>query len=151
MGVVEPFLRAWQMKKMLLWAPVYLRGLLLPGERKSIEPLASRVAPGHDQEVRHFVSESPWDAEPVELVLWQNADRMLGGEQAVLIIDDTEQGFIASPGETRLLRDLLASASVDSTGWELKAPLRISDDGKVVFGSALCGGVPAVYRWVLPE
>lgn len=28
------------------------------GERKSIEPLAARVAPGHDQELRHFISES---------------------------------------------------------------------------------------------
>ena len=88
-GFVEPFLQAWRTKKRRLWAPVYLRGLLLPGERKSIEPLASRVAPGHDQELRHFVSESPWDAEPVEQVLWQKADRLLGGDHAVLIIDDT--------------------------------------------------------------
>jgi SRSO17 transposase len=86
---VEPFLGAWRTKKRRLWAPVYLRGLLLPGERKSIEPLASRVAPGHDQELRHFVSESPWEAGPVEQVLWQKADAMLGGADAVLIIDDT--------------------------------------------------------------
>ena len=25
----------------MVWAPIYLRGLLLPGERKSIEPLAA--------------------------------------------------------------------------------------------------------------
>jgi SRSO17 transposase len=86
---VEPFLGAWRTKKRQYWAPIYLRGLLLPGERKSIEPMASRVAPGHDQELRHFVSESPWDAELVERVLWQKADTLLGGEQAVLIIDDT--------------------------------------------------------------
>jgi SRSO17 transposase len=86
---VEPFLGAWRTKKRRLWAPVYLRGLLLPGERKSIEPLASRVAPGHDQELRHFVSESPWEAGPVEQVLWQKADTMLGSADAVLIIDDT--------------------------------------------------------------
>jgi SRSO17 transposase len=86
---VEPFLDAWRTKKRRLWAPVYLRGLLVPGERKSIEPIASRVAPGHDQELRHFISESPWKTEPVEQVLWQKADALLGGEQAVLIIDDT--------------------------------------------------------------
>src|SRR3954447_16843189 len=28
------------------WAPFYLKGLILPGERKSIEPMAARVAPG---------------------------------------------------------------------------------------------------------
>jgi SRSO17 transposase len=66
-----------------------LRGLLLPGERKSIEPVAARVAPGHEQELRHFVSESPWEAEPVEQVLWSKADAMLGGQDAFLIIDDT--------------------------------------------------------------
>lgn len=86
---VEPFLEAWRTKKRRLWAPVYLRGLLMPGERKSIEPIASRVAPGHDQELRHFVSESPWNAGPVEQVLWQKADTLLGGDEAVLIIDDT--------------------------------------------------------------
>ncbi|MGC4087818.1 MAG: IS701 family transposase [Polyangiaceae bacterium] len=86
---VEPFLDAWRSKKRRQWAPVYLRGLLLPGERKSIEPVASRVAPGQEQQLRHFVSESPWDAEPIEQVLWDKAEVMLGGPDAFLIIDDT--------------------------------------------------------------
>jgi SRSO17 transposase len=86
---IEAFLEAWRTKKRRHWAPLYLRGLLLPGERKSVEPMASRVAGGHDQELRHFVSESPWDAEPVEQVLWEKADAMLGGDEAFLIIDDT--------------------------------------------------------------
>lgn len=86
---VQPFLEAWRHKKRRLWAPIYLRGLLLPGERKSIEPLAARVAPGHDQELRHFISESAWDQEEIEQVLWEKADAMLGGDDAFLIIDDT--------------------------------------------------------------
>lgn len=86
---VEPFLNAWRSKKRRQWAPVYLRGLLLPGERKSIEPVASRVAPGQEQQLRHFVSESPWEAEPIEQVLWDKAEAMLGGQDAFLIIDDT--------------------------------------------------------------
>ena len=86
---VQPFLEAWRHKKRRHWAPLYLRGLLLPGERKSIEPLAARVAPGHDQELRHFVSESAWDERAIEQVLWDRADQMLGGEDAYLIIDDT--------------------------------------------------------------
>jgi SRSO17 transposase len=61
----------------------------MPGERKSIEPVASRVAPGHEQELRHFISDSPWEAEPVEQLLWNKADAMLGGQDAFLIIDDT--------------------------------------------------------------
>lgn len=86
---VQPFLEAWRHKKRRQWAPVYLRGLLLPGERKSIEPLAARVAPGHDQELRHFISESAWDQGEIEEVLWEKADAMLGGDNAFLIIDDT--------------------------------------------------------------
>ena len=86
---VAPFVEAWRHKKRRLWAPIYLRGLLLPGERKSIEPLAARVAPGHDQELRHFISESAWDQGEIEQVLWEQADAMLGGEDAFLIIDDT--------------------------------------------------------------
>jgi len=86
---VAPFVEAWRHKKRRHWAPFYLRGLLLPGERKSIEPLAARVAPGHDQELRHFVSESAWDEEAIEQVLLDKADAMLGGNDAMLIVDDT--------------------------------------------------------------
>jgi SRSO17 transposase len=40
------------------WAEMYLRGLLLDGERKSIEPIATRV--GADvQALRQFVNQSP--------------------------------------------------------------------------------------------
>jgi SRSO17 transposase len=86
---VEPFLEAWRFKKRKQWAPLYLRGLLLPGERKSIEPIAARVAPGHEQELRHFVSESDWNVEPIEEVLWDKVDAMVGGDDSFLIIDDT--------------------------------------------------------------
>jgi SRSO17 transposase len=86
---VEPFLVAWHSKKRRYWAPLCLRGLLLPGERKSIEPIALRIAPGHEQELRHFVNESAWDDLAVEQVLWDKADAMLGGEDSFIIVDDT--------------------------------------------------------------
>jgi SRSO17 transposase len=51
-----------------LWASVYLQGLLLDGERKSIEPLSRRVTPPDglvvkdpDQALQQFVNQSPWD------------------------------------------------------------------------------------------
>lgn len=44
------------------WASVYVRGLLLDGERKSIEPMASRLGES-DQDLQHFVSQSPWSAD----------------------------------------------------------------------------------------
>jgi SRSO17 transposase len=43
----------------------YCTGLLLPGERKSVEPMAARVAPGavgaKHQSLHHFVAKAPWD------------------------------------------------------------------------------------------
>src|SRR5215471_2298247 len=43
----------------------YLTGLYLPGDRKSIEPLAARVDPRHvparHQSLHHFVANAPWD------------------------------------------------------------------------------------------
>jgi SRSO17 transposase len=54
------------------WAGIYLQGLLLDGERKSIEPLSRRVhRPGTlnvqdpDQALQQFVNQSPWDERPV--------------------------------------------------------------------------------------
>src|SRR5215213_734072 len=43
----------------------YCTGLLLPGERKSIEPMAARLDPRHvqatHQSLHHFVAKAPWD------------------------------------------------------------------------------------------
>src|SRR3982750_526970 len=54
------------------WAGVYLQGLLLNGERKSIEPLSRRVslpegltARNPEQALQQFVSQSPWDDQTV--------------------------------------------------------------------------------------
>src|SRR4051812_45475200 len=54
------------------WAGVYLQGLLLDGERKTIEPLPRRVSlpaglavADPDQALQQFVNQSPWDHRPV--------------------------------------------------------------------------------------
>jgi SRSO17 transposase len=48
---------------------VYLEGLLLPGDRKSVEPMAARIDPRHvrsrHQSMHHFVATSPWDAQKI--------------------------------------------------------------------------------------
>lgn len=86
---LEPFLAAFGRAEQRRWAPLYLAGLLGPGARKSIEPMAARVCPGQTQQLHHFVAGSPWATEPLEQVLHTKADRLVGGEDAVLIIDDT--------------------------------------------------------------
>lgn len=86
---LQPFLAVWGDKRRLKWAPLYLRGLLLPGDRKSIAPIASRVAPEDEAQLHHFVADSPWDTAPLEEVLLRRMDELLGGETAHLIVDDT--------------------------------------------------------------
>jgi SRSO17 transposase len=71
------------------WAPVYLRGLILPGERKSIEPIVDRVAPDEKEQVHHFVATSTWDTAPIEVVQADRCNELVGGIDAHLIIDDT--------------------------------------------------------------
>jgi SRSO17 transposase len=76
-------------KRRRKWAPLYIFGLLLPGERKSIQPLSARVAPEYGEQIHNFVATSPWPTEPVEEVLCRKADEMLGGDDSFLVVDDT--------------------------------------------------------------
>lgn len=47
--------------------------------------------------------------------------------------------------------DMLRASGADLTGWSFGAPTNISEDGRVLFGRATCGGVATYYRWVLPQ
>lgn len=86
---LEPFLARFRRKAHRRWAPLYLMGLLGPVERKNVESIASFVAPAELQQLHHFVSTSPWDADPLEEELAWRVDELVGGEDAHLIIDDT--------------------------------------------------------------
>ncbi len=86
---VTPFLKALGHKARRRWAPVYLRGLLGPGARKSIQPLAARVAPDDHEPLHHFIATSAWDPAPLDAALVHEAQRLVGGPDAVLIVDDT--------------------------------------------------------------
>src|SRR5579872_6107972 len=76
----------------------YCKGLLLPGERKSVEPMAARLAP-HDvwrthQSLHHVVAEAPWSDEAVlrrvrEYVLGPMTEQ---GPVVAWVVDDT--GFV---------------------------------------------------------
>jgi SRSO17 transposase len=70
------------------WARVYVHGLLLDGERKSIEPLAARVGGADVQGLRQFVGQSPWAVEEVQRRLALKMVDLLR-EPEVWIIDET--------------------------------------------------------------
>jgi SRSO17 transposase len=90
------------------WATTYLRGLLLDGDRKSVGPMAQRLAAvdhesagdrrDYEQALQQFVGQSTWPADAVRdrLQRWPAARdkrRRLGGPDAagpeMLILDDT--------------------------------------------------------------
>jgi len=70
------------------WGNAYVRGLLLDGERKSIEPMAARLADGNVQAMQQFVGQSPWEHNPIRKKL---AERMMDTMVPAVawIVDDT--------------------------------------------------------------
>ena len=76
---LAPFLEALGHKTRQRWAPVYVRGLLGPGERKSVQPMAARVAPADGDQLHHFISSPAWETAPLAAVLAREADRLVGG------------------------------------------------------------------------
>jgi SRSO17 transposase len=86
---LEPFLAALGHKRRRTWAPMYLRGLLGPSERKSLQPMAACLGlSGHDQ-LQHFIASPAWDDAPLWRVLAGQANALVGGPKAALVIDDT--------------------------------------------------------------
>jgi DDE superfamily endonuclease len=69
--------------------PAYVAGLIGPGDRNSVQPMAERLAPGDYDQLHHFVAAGVWDAAPLETELLIQADRLVGTSDAVLVIDDT--------------------------------------------------------------
>jgi SRSO17 transposase len=87
---VKPFVVVFNHKTREEMAKAYLVGLMGPGDRKSIEPIAARVLPpGQHQRLHNFVSVSTWDVKPLETIHIQHVNELVGGPGAYLIIDDT--------------------------------------------------------------
>lgn len=85
----SPFLTCFRHQAQQRWAPVYVQGLCSPAQRKSMQPLADQVAPGKQDHLQHFITDSPWTTEGLERIVADRAGHLLGGKDAVLIIDDT--------------------------------------------------------------
>src|SRR5712691_9667108 len=86
---LKPFLQHLGHKARRRMCPLYVTGLIGPGDRKSIQPMAARLAPGDYDQLHHFVAAGVWDAAPLETELLVQANRLVGGSDAVVVIDDT--------------------------------------------------------------
>jgi SRSO17 transposase len=73
----------------------YIKGLMLPGERKSVEPIAARVQPQNvrsaHQSMHHLVADAPWsDATMLSAVAEAVLPKLIGEDDSVRwIVDDT--------------------------------------------------------------
>src|SRR3954471_3565605 len=115
----------------------YVRGLLLDGRRKSMQPMAERL--GVDQQgLQQFVSSSTWAVEPVRERLARRAVEVIA--PAAWVVDDT--GFVkdgtASPGVARQYSGTLGKVGNCQVGVSISA----------VTDTASC---PLSWRLFVPE
>jgi SRSO17 transposase len=86
---LAPFVAALRHKTRARMCPAYVAGLIGPGDRKSVQPMAARESDVTYDQLHHFIASGVWDDAPLEKRLLAEADRMLGGDDAWLIVDDT--------------------------------------------------------------
>lgn len=116
---------------------LYLRGLMLEGRRKSMQPMGDRLGIDY-QQLQQFVSSSPWSVEPVRRQLASRAVDAI--EPAAWVVDDT--GFVkdgpTSPGVARQYSGTLGKIGNVQIGVSVHA----------VTDAASC---PLGWRLLLPE
>jgi SRSO17 transposase len=124
----------------------YLTGLLLPGERKSIEPMAARIDPRHvqarHQSLHHLVATAPWEATEVLRVARDEVLAQLErhGPVGAWVVDDS--------GMPKKGRHSVGVAR------QYCGPLGKTENCQVVVTISLVNAtlsVPAAYRLYLPE
>src|ERR1700716_404964 len=86
---LKPFLERLGHKARQRMCPLYVAGLIGPGDRKRVQPMAERFAPGGYDRLHHFVAAAVWDAAPLETELLVQADKLVGGRDAVFVVEDT--------------------------------------------------------------
>src|SRR5256886_16828996 len=84
---LKPFLDCLGHKARRRMCPLYVSGLIGPGDRKSVQPMAARLAPGEDDQLHHFIADGVWDGAPLESELLIQADRLGRGKDAVPGLD----------------------------------------------------------------
>ena len=67
---LKPFLARLGHKARRQMCPLYVSGLIGPGDRKSIQPMAKRLALGACDQLHHFIAAGVWDAGPFRQNCW---------------------------------------------------------------------------------
>src|ERR1700753_2963593 len=75
---LDPFLDVTGRSTRRRMAPLYVRGLLGSGGRKSVQPMAERLSLASHDPLHHFISSPAWDDAPLWRVLAEHVDRQVG-------------------------------------------------------------------------
>jgi hypothetical protein len=145
----DGFFRADQRR----WGQAYVRGLLLDGRRKSVEPMAARLGEdGNRQALAHFMTTSPWDAAHVRARTAWRLQEAIGPE--ALIVDDT--GFLKDGDASACVSRQYAGTAGKVTKCQVGVSLHLAGSclgrGELaavpvrVRGSGLSGGGPGQGR-----
>ncbi|CAM5518651.1 hypothetical protein DF17_35485 [Streptomyces rimosus] len=85
-GFVAEVLGSLPRRDQRRWGECYLRGLMLDGRRKSIQPMAERLPDGNMQALQQFVNQSPWEWTPVRRRIAERLCEVVRPE--VWVVDD---------------------------------------------------------------
>ena len=80
---LAPFVAALRHKTRAQMCPAYIAGLIGPGDRKSVQPMAMRAGEISYDQLHHFVAAGVWDSGPLEAALLKKADGLVGDEAGV--------------------------------------------------------------------
>ena len=72
------------------WGYKYLQGLMLPIERKAIQPMAMTLEGGNIQAMQQFIGQGQWRDKALLQKHWQLVDEVLGEDDGVYITDGSE-------------------------------------------------------------
>src|SRR5258708_35347801 len=86
---LKPFLDRLGHKARRQMCPLYVSGLIGPGDRKSIQPMAERLGFGEYDQLHHFIAAGVSDASPVGTELLVQVANLVGGSDAVVVIGDS--------------------------------------------------------------
>jgi len=89
---LEPFVKPMGRSERREGAALYIEGLLLWGERKSIEPMAERLEVD-SQKLQQFVTDSPWDAEAVWRIIREEFPARMEPLSAWIVDETGASGF----------------------------------------------------------
>lgn len=92
---LAPFVAALRHKTRARMCPLYIAGLIGPGDRKSVQPMAARASGvGYDQ-LHHFVAAGAWDSAPPERAVVLR----VGEKSQIQALDRSQPMFPMRPGQ----------------------------------------------------